>query len=269
MEDSIADLPPAKRRRTLAGSIVSTAVNAALIGTAVGLTMYRLVVDGWGKERLEGEEERSSPPPPYHQGDYRAGAEGAGRPHHIEVTPAMPRARNGGKARQVQHHLTSPRRTGVRQRRMRPLGQRFSPARSTSPAAHEGVEGGDAELDEMDWIGDRLSRLIEEGQKALNREIVVMSDAKEDEEDDGSGGWEEEGGQSSLCGVSQRRGVRAREDVGVGVGVGSSSTSAAVSSVREDESAWGSPTLRESMARARARARARAKAGTSGSGRIL
>jgi hypothetical protein len=38
------ELPPAKRRRTLAGSIVSGAVNAALIGTAVGLTVYRLYV---------------------------------------------------------------------------------------------------------------------------------------------------------------------------------------------------------------------------------
>ena len=38
------DLPPAKRRRTLAGTIVSGAVNAALIGTAVGLTVYRLYV---------------------------------------------------------------------------------------------------------------------------------------------------------------------------------------------------------------------------------
>lgn len=36
--------PPAKRRRGLAGSIVSTAVSAALIGTAVGLTVYRLSV---------------------------------------------------------------------------------------------------------------------------------------------------------------------------------------------------------------------------------
>lgn len=34
--------PPTKRRRGLAGSIVSTAINAALIGTAVGLTVYRL-----------------------------------------------------------------------------------------------------------------------------------------------------------------------------------------------------------------------------------
>jgi len=38
------DLPPAKRRKGLAGSIVSTALSAALIGTAVGLTMYRLWV---------------------------------------------------------------------------------------------------------------------------------------------------------------------------------------------------------------------------------
>jgi hypothetical protein len=38
------ELPPTKRRRTLAGSIVSTALSAALIGTAVGLTVYRLLV---------------------------------------------------------------------------------------------------------------------------------------------------------------------------------------------------------------------------------
>jgi len=36
------DLPPAKRRRTLASTIIFGAVNAALIGTAVGLTAYRL-----------------------------------------------------------------------------------------------------------------------------------------------------------------------------------------------------------------------------------
>lgn len=36
------ELPPSKRRRTLVGSIASTALSAALIGTAVGLTVYRL-----------------------------------------------------------------------------------------------------------------------------------------------------------------------------------------------------------------------------------
>lgn len=49
----------------------------------------------------------------------------------------------------------------------------------------------------MDWIGDKLSMLIEEGKRALNREIVVMSDAKEDEVDDGTGVWEEEGGEDT------------------------------------------------------------------------
>jgi hypothetical protein len=44
----------------------------------------------------------------------------------------------------------------------------------------------------MDWIGDKLSKLIEEGKKALGREVVVMSDAKEDEVDEGTGCWEEE-----------------------------------------------------------------------------
>jgi hypothetical protein len=38
------ELPPAKRRRTLASTIVSGALNAAIIGTAVGLTVYRLYV---------------------------------------------------------------------------------------------------------------------------------------------------------------------------------------------------------------------------------
>jgi hypothetical protein len=44
----------------------------------------------------------------------------------------------------------------------------------------------------MDWIGNKLTKLIEEGKKALNREIVVMSDTKEDEVDDGSAAWVEE-----------------------------------------------------------------------------
>ena len=48
--------------------------------------------------------------------------------------------------------------------------------------------------DQMDWMSDRLAQLIEEGKKALGKEIVVMSEAKEDEEDDGSGQWIEDDG---------------------------------------------------------------------------
>jgi len=47
----------------------------------------------------------------------------------------------------------------------------------------------------MDWIGDKLSMLIEQGKRALNAEVVVMSDAKEDEVDDGSSSWEEDNDQ--------------------------------------------------------------------------
>lgn len=44
----------------------------------------------------------------------------------------------------------------------------------------------------MDWMSDRLNRLIEEGKRALGKEIVVMSETQEDEVDDGSGAWIED-----------------------------------------------------------------------------
>ena len=52
----------------------------------------------------------------------------------------------------------------------------------------------------MDWIGDKLSMLIQQGKRALNAEVVVSSDAIEDEVDDGSDAWEEENdmGKTSL-----------------------------------------------------------------------
>ena len=45
---------------------------------------------------------------------------------------------------------------------------------------------------QMDWIGDKLSALIEQGRRALGAEVVVMSETKEDEVDDGLGAWVEE-----------------------------------------------------------------------------
>ena len=44
----------------------------------------------------------------------------------------------------------------------------------------------------MDWMGDRLALLIEEGKRALGAEVVVSSEIPEDEVDDGSGNWEED-----------------------------------------------------------------------------
>ncbi|KAF5385775.1 hypothetical protein D9615_002200 [Tricholomella constricta] len=186
--------PPAKRRRGLAGSIVSTALSAALIGTAVGLTVYRLWRDR-GKEapRLEGQQQQP-PPPPYQQGEWTP----ASSAPPLQITPATPRSRRS------RHPVSSASKRSVAQRRPRARTLvHTTPPRLTSPPTlfpptqaefdfnSEPVEPVEVE-DQMDWIGDKLSMLIEEGKRALNREVVVMSDSKEDEVDDGSGAWEEE-----------------------------------------------------------------------------
>ncbi|KIP03430.1 hypothetical protein PHLGIDRAFT_37433 [Phlebiopsis gigantea 11061_1 CR5-6] len=201
------DLPPPKRRKTLGGSIVSTALSAALIGTAVGLTVYRLW-KGKGKE--------SEAPPPYEQGEWvhppcQEEAKKAG-PHYIPQPEFSPQPET--------NNLTSP---SMRSRRPRHVAGRRTtqrhrklPARNThahdfnpSPPPHTqlavqpqfnfGVSTADEDdeqdpdvSDQMDWMGDRLAQLIEEGKKALGKEIVVMSETKEDEEDDGSGQWEDD-----------------------------------------------------------------------------
>ncbi|KAF9219703.1 hypothetical protein BS17DRAFT_788639 [Gyrodon lividus] len=209
-EEMIAELPPAKRRRTLAGSIVSTALSAALIGTAVGLTVYRLWRDR-GKESA-----RLPPPPPYQRGDWVPDLPEP--PKQLEVIPPTP------KNHKPRPTPTSTRRFVARhQRKIRAKLPPFTPPRSVSPMfmspprpefdfvhanshADEVESDPESETDQMDWIGDRLSRLIEEGQKALGREIVVMSDSKEDEVDDGSGGWEEEEPRSTAGPSISRRG---------------------------------------------------------------
>lgn len=209
VEDVFTELPPAKRRRTLAGSIVSTALSAALIGTAVGLTVYRLWRDR-GKEQ-----ERIQPqPPPYHPGDWVPE-----QYKDIQVTPPT------SKSRKSRPTPSSVRRSGTRSRRIRTRGRPVTPSRSVSPAlmghppqefdfVHVNQdEEEEPEADEMDWIGDRLSKLIQEGHRALNTEVVVMSEAKEDEVDDGSGDWEEEQPVTSISrGSSFRRTHRARDN---------------------------------------------------------
>ncbi|KAI6101140.1 hypothetical protein F5141DRAFT_1065910 [Pisolithus sp. B1] len=207
-EEMIADFPPAKRRRTLAGSIVSTALSAALIGTAVGLTVYRLWRDrGKDANRTITDVTDDQPPPPYHPGNWVASATQA-QPKQVEVTPT-PQSKRNAKSR---HHVPTPtRRTPVvRQRRARvgvPAAGTPPPARGASPHRptlsstshlHSAFDFTPSQQPETPnstkWTGSAVDfpKLIEEGQKALNREIVVMSDAKEDEVDDGEGNWEEE-----------------------------------------------------------------------------
>ncbi|KAG5643365.1 hypothetical protein DXG03_001013 [Asterophora parasitica] len=289
--------PPAKRRRGLAGSIVSTALSAALIGTAVGLTVYRLWRDR-GKEapRLE-DHHQQPPPPPYQQGEWTPASP---IPPSTKLTPATPRSRKS-------RHPVSATKRSVAQRRPRARTHvHTTPPRIAPPPAllpptqpefdfhhQEPVEPAEVD-DQMDWIGDKLSMLIEEGKRALNREIVVMSDSKEDEFDDGSGAWEEDhpsapstslSRSSSLRRIKRPRSlapsahafhhspspspskpafaltssvstplmVTPRRAHSRGVSVESGFNLTPSTSFQEDERAWESPELRESMERARAR----------------
>ncbi|KAG6902030.1 hypothetical protein C0995_005363 [Termitomyces sp. Mi166 len=308
--------PPAKRRRGLAGSIVSTALSAALIGTAVGLTVYRLWRDR-GKEppRLE-EQHQQIPPPPYQQGSWKPNTPLSAPLQTTPAAPTTPRRKrerhpvHSASKRSTAHrrtHARTPLHNATSSRPFPPSQPEFNFPSAPAPESME-VE------DQMDWIGDKLSKLIEEGKRALSREVVVMSDSQEDEVDDGSGAWEEEDSYShttithtrttsaspSRTGSLRRSTKRPRallpssfaptttattmhhaslppspssstfgssfvpsssapqstsawqRSMGYGHGHEPALTPSSSSSWREDERAWESPELRESMERARA-----------------
>ncbi|PBK65952.1 hypothetical protein ARMSODRAFT_960866 [Armillaria solidipes] len=181
IEAMAAELPPpAKRRRGLAGTIVSTALSAALIGTAVGITVYRLWRDR-GKEPAR----LLPPPPPYQQGEWSPPPEApVEEPKTLNVTPRRKRHPVGSVKR-----TQSTRRARLRASAYSPPPSQpapIFPSTSHRPPAEDSVE------DQMDWIGDKLSMLIEEGKKALGREVVVMSEDPADEVDDGNDDWEED-----------------------------------------------------------------------------
>ncbi|KAF8202130.1 hypothetical protein BJ912DRAFT_1037791 [Pholiota molesta] len=198
------DMPPLKKRRGLAGSIVSTAVSAALIGTAVGLTVYRLWRDRGKEAQIQAAEHNISespdpstqpPPPPYQENEWKP----LPQPVPIQVSSTVtgtPRT----VARRKRHAAAASKRPVVvyhptRRSRQIPASSSSTPAQPEFDFGREEVEEEGIQSvveDKMDWIGDKLSMLIEQGKRALNAEVVVMSDAKEDEVDDGSGAWEED-----------------------------------------------------------------------------
>lgn len=127
-------------------------------------------------------------------------------------------------------------------------------------------------------MSDRLTQLISEGQRALGKEIVVMSEDKEDEEDDGMDVWVEDndasGSVSRNGSISRRKSRRTnllppsspylgpsssalsppttpRRNRARGMSIESDTRSIISASFKEDESTWQSPELRESMERAR------------------
>ncbi|KAI0793855.1 hypothetical protein C8Q74DRAFT_1245438 [Fomes fomentarius] len=268
IEELVVDLPPPKRRRTLAGSIISTALSAALIGTAVGLTVYRL----W---RDRGKNPEALPPPPYEQGEWVPPE----TEHTSPTTPALkpaptPRSRKSrtvASRRTVPRHRKTPSRSGASLSHH--YGLPSTHVRSPIPPEFNMASGSrssprpddDADVDDqMSWIGDRLTQLIAEGQKALGKEVVIMSEDRADEVDDGSGAWVEEE-EERIPGSSRRPGFGLPlysphtpqhggsptiSQFARGVSVDSDSRSLA-GSFREEDSAWESPEVRESMERAR------------------
>ena len=82
----------------------------------------------------------------------------------------------------------------------------------------------DEVVEKMDWIGDKLSMLIQQGKKALGSQVVVMSDVKEDEVDDGSAAWEEEAEVENAPSLSRSGSVRhAKRPRGLNIGPASAS----------------------------------------------
>ncbi|KAF8966240.1 hypothetical protein BDZ97DRAFT_1808380 [Flammula alnicola] len=216
------DMPPLKKRRGLVGSIISTAVSAALIGTAVGLTVYRLWRDRGKDAQIQAplaqhnelpDPASQPPPPPYQENEWRP----LEQPAAIRVAPPTPRS----AAKKRRPATTAPKRPVVYHatRRSRPI-----PVASAPPVQPEFDFGREEEErvqsvveDKMDWIGDKLSMLIEQGKRALNTEVVVMSDAKEDEVDDGTGSWEEDDDNDDEFASRRHQGrSRAREAPGSG-----------------------------------------------------
>jgi len=198
LEEMMEDLRPAKRRKTFTDSVVSTAYSAALISTAVGFTVYKYWRDRGKGEPAEEEElnKFSSPPPPY---------EPRWSPH-VEVSPPSPvpaihtpRPGRGSRPVAVKSHS---RRRHMRKPQKRPrLGPStpslrsvpsHSQLQSPPPSSHGEDEDADEVGSQIDSMSARLAKLIADGQRALNSEIVISSESRGDELDDGTGQWIEE-----------------------------------------------------------------------------
>lgn len=167
--------------------------------------------------RWKGKAREIEAPPPYEQGEWTASSDQdhdkSEGPHYVPQPDPSQFAENNNmspsmrirRPRHVAGRRPVPRHRKVQPRAAQPAYAHTpnfsSPSHSnmfiqpefsfSSPDPAEDDQDPDVS-DQMDWIGDRLSQLIEEGKKALGKEIVVMSETKEDEEDDGSGQWVED-----------------------------------------------------------------------------
>ncbi|KAG8932746.1 hypothetical protein FRC02_000647 [Tulasnella sp. 418] len=191
------DHPPAKRRRigALTDTILSGALNFALVGSAVGLTAYRL----WRARGIAPEEQNTQDQPPPYEDDW------------VKSSPDDSTVTSSSSAESRSSGTSDSHAQGARKRvkpvnrttttRRRPVNRPRANSRGISPVKpaqlnldnDEMMDGGD--LDEsMDWMSEQLRNLIAEGQKALGKEIVIGTDTGNDDDlvDDGAEGWEDQ-----------------------------------------------------------------------------
>ncbi|KAG8995849.1 hypothetical protein FRB94_008737 [Tulasnella sp. JGI-2019a] len=209
--DEDFDIPPTKRRRmTLADNLLTSALNVALVSTALGMTAYRM----WSN-RGEPETEKAEKPPPYEEGDWNQSMDKSQR------APSPDASVGSSKDHFVKPH----RRRGPKSHRA--LGtSRRKPAfivPASRPATHASCrrppldnlydfEEPQEEIDEqMESMSTQLQNLIDEGRKALGKEIVVDMDTQDSDQDmvdDGDQGWGDEGESLHAQSSSSRRGRR-------------------------------------------------------------
>ncbi|KAF8327149.1 uncharacterized protein EI90DRAFT_1818848 [Cantharellus anzutake] len=207
----ISDPEPPNKRRRLGETIISTALSAALIGTAVGLTAYRLWRDrGKVTEFTPAEDIHRPPPPPYEETrQWTAEPPVDERPAPpIEHPPAVdapkveaprppsptPSTATSATAVSVsaRSETKSPQKPRPQTPKKKPTRPKRLTVRRSSPALRsqtsfmsmaameEPLAADDEDHDEvdehMDWMSERLRGLIEQGKQALGKEIVIQDD---------------------------------------------------------------------------------------------
>lgn len=243
-----------------------------------------------------------APPPPYDAPSHHHHKQDFKVPEPVHVVPISPPS-SPKKPRHAQHSRPNKRPVTHRRRkshRTHPdhhhsFSSSWDPYCPQSSTRSELESDIDQVEDKMDWIGDKLSMLIEQGRRALHTHVVVSSDAKEDEVDDGSDAWEEEHDVNRTSPRQSRsrsgsvRQFKRPKPLNLGAGPSTSSayhihhpssphftdlgfpsaplpTSHSTASLNnistEDPSTYESPELRESMDRARQRLMSRRLGGT-------
>ncbi|KAG8901610.1 hypothetical protein FRC00_006003 [Tulasnella sp. 408] len=195
------DFPPTKRRRTtLTDTLLTSALNIALISGAVGMTAYRL----WRGEpnAIEGGEE----PCGYEEDAWQVARSTRSCPMSPSASSSSTKVTSSSSSsghRRIRSHVASRRRPAfiAPPRPASTLASSVQYSGATQdptplPIPTNNSEPEDEMDEQMDWMSAQLQHLIAEGQKALGKEIVVASDdvVGEDEGlvDDGDEYWQDD-----------------------------------------------------------------------------